>query len=93
MEAAADFSMWGLFARATITVKVVMIMLIIASAWAWAIIINKTIQYRAARRKAARFDQAFWSGEPLDELFDSLNMAPSNASAMAESSASPLPIS
>ncbi|MEL6689073.1 MAG: protein TolQ [Pseudomonadota bacterium] len=80
MEAAADFSMWGLFARATITVKIVMIMLIIASGWAWAIIINKTIQYRAARRKAARFDQSFWSGEPLDELFDSLNMAPSNAS-------------
>ncbi|MCH2077886.1 MAG: protein TolQ [Rhodobacteraceae bacterium] len=80
MEAAADFSMWGLFARATITVKVVMIMLIIASGWAWAIIINKWVQYRAARRKAARFDQSFWSGEPLDELFDSLNMAPSNAS-------------
>ena len=80
MEAAADFSMWGLFARATITVKIVMIMLIIASGWAWAIIINKWVQYRAARRKAALFDQAFWSGEPLDELFDSLNMAPSNAS-------------
>ncbi|MEL7298856.1 MAG: protein TolQ [Pseudomonadota bacterium] len=80
MEAAADFSMWGLFARATITVQVVMIMLIVASGWAWAIIINKSLQYRRARRQAAIFDGAFWSGEPLDELFDQMNMAPKGAS-------------
>ncbi|MEM1234103.1 MAG: Tol-Pal system subunit TolQ, partial [Pseudomonadota bacterium] len=36
MEAAADFSMWGLFARATIIVQVVMAMLVVASGWAWA---------------------------------------------------------
>ncbi|MEM1375277.1 MAG: protein TolQ [Pseudomonadota bacterium] len=80
MEAAADFSMWGLFARATIIVQVVMAMLVVASGWAWAIIINKSLQYRRARRQAARFDQAFWSGEPLDELFDGLGMQPQGAS-------------
>ncbi|MEO0665494.1 MAG: protein TolQ [Pseudomonadota bacterium] len=79
MEAAVDFSMWGLFARATIIVQVVMIMLIVASAWAWAIIINKALQYRRARSQAATFDRAFWSGEPLDELFDGMNMAPKGA--------------
>ncbi|MEM9350563.1 MAG: protein TolQ [Pseudomonadota bacterium] len=80
MEAAADFSMWGLFARATITVQVVMAMLVVASIWAWAIIINKTLQYRRARREAAKFDRAFWSGEPLDELFDEMKMQPDGAS-------------
>ena len=30
-----DFSLWGLFVRATIVVKLVMIMLIVASIWAW----------------------------------------------------------
>ncbi|MEM9854340.1 MAG: protein TolQ [Pseudomonadota bacterium] len=80
MEAAADFSMWGLFARATITVKVVMVMLILASGWAWAIVINKAIQYRRARAAAAAFDRAFWSGEPLDELFEKINMQPNGAS-------------
>ena len=79
MEAAVDFSMWGLFARATLTVKVVMILLIVASGWAWAIIINKAIQYRKARRQAAVFDRAFWSGEPLDELFEQMNMEPKGA--------------
>jgi biopolymer transport protein TolQ len=44
-----DFSMWGLFARATLTVKLVMVILVIASGWSWAIIIQKLINYRSAR--------------------------------------------
>ncbi|MCF6444978.1 protein TolQ [Nereida sp. MMG025] len=80
MEHAADFSMWALFARATITVKLVMIMLIASSFWAWAIIVQKIIQYRKARAEAAKFDQAFWSGEPLDGLFDQIGMTPDGAS-------------
>ena len=71
-----DFSLLGLFLRATITVKLVMIMLIVASFWSWSIIIQKTIQYRRARSNAARFDQAFWSGEPLDGLFDTVGSDP-----------------
>ena len=54
-----DFSMWGLFARATLTVKLVMVMLIGASIWSWAIIIQKHISYRLARSGADQFDQAF----------------------------------
>jgi biopolymer transport protein TolQ len=71
-----DFSLWALFARATITVKLVMIMLLLASVWSWAIIIQKHILFRAARREAAIFDRAFWSGEPLDELFEQIGPAP-----------------
>ncbi|MGJ8544505.1 MAG: protein TolQ [Sulfitobacter sp.] len=75
-----DFSMWGLFARATLTVKLVMILLIGASFWSWSIVVRKMIQYRAARAEADRFDRAFWSGEPLDGLFDSLGADPDGAS-------------
>jgi biopolymer transport protein TolQ len=71
-----DFSLWGLFARATIIVKLVMIMLIVASFWAWGIIIQKLILYRKARAEAARFDRAFWSGEPLDALFEQMGPDP-----------------
>ncbi|MCA1776873.1 MAG: protein TolQ [Paracoccaceae bacterium] len=80
METAADFTMWALFARATIIVKLVMIMLIAASVWCWAVIIDKIIQYRRARSDAATFDLAFWSGEPLDELFDQIGPTPRGAS-------------
>jgi biopolymer transport protein TolQ len=57
-----------------------MIILIIASFWAWSIIVQKTIQYRKARAEAAKFDQAFWSGAPLDGLSDEIGPAPEGAS-------------
>lgn len=75
-----DFSMWALFARATLIVKLVMILLIIASFWGWSIIIQKLIVYRAARREAEVFDRKFWSGEPLDELFDQIGPDPNGQS-------------
>ncbi|QDY69532.1 protein TolQ [Qingshengfaniella alkalisoli] len=75
-----DFSFWALFARATLTVKLVMLMLFAASVWAWAIIIQKHLTYRRAKRRAARFDRAFWSGEPLDRLYQDIGGKPRGAS-------------
>ncbi|GAA6158743.1 MULTISPECIES: protein TolQ [Ruegeria] len=75
-----DFSMWGLYARATFIVKLVMLMLIGASVWSWGIIIQKIINYRAARREAQVFDEAFWSGNPLDELFEQIGTQPDGSS-------------
>jgi len=80
MHEAADFTMWALFARATIIVKFVMIALILASVWCWAVIIDKIVQYRKARREAEIFDRAFWSGEPLDGLFDEIGPNPAGQS-------------
>lgn len=74
-----DFSMLALFARATLTVKIVMIMLIIASFWSWAIIIQKHLTFRAARRDADQFDRLFWSGEPLDGLHKNIGDNPRGA--------------
>ena len=75
-----DFSMWGLFMRSTLMVKMVMVMLILASFWSWSIIVQKYVSFGGARREARRFDQAFWSGEPLDELFDEIGVEPSGRS-------------
>ncbi len=80
MDQVTDYSMWAMFAGATITVKLVMIALILASVWCWAVIADKIIQYRTAKSEAARFDRAFWSGEPLDQLFDEIGAAPRGAS-------------
>ncbi|MBO9454709.1 protein TolQ [Paracoccus sp. R12_1] len=77
---ALDFSLVALFARASLTVKIVMILLIVASFWSWAIIIQKFLAFAASRREAARFDRAFWSGEPLDDLYDRLGERPKGAS-------------
>ena len=68
-----DYTLWALFARATLTVKLVMVLLIAASIWAWAIIARKVLAYRRARARAEAFDSQFWSGEPLDELYEGLD--------------------
>ena len=78
--ATAEDTMWALFARATIVVKLVMIMLVLCSFWTWAIVIQKTILFRKARTESTDFDAAFWSGEPLDELFDQIGPEPAGAS-------------
>jgi biopolymer transport protein TolQ len=75
-----DFSLLALFFRATFTVKLVMLGLMIMSFWSWAIIIRKHLMFRVARTEAAIFDHAFWSGEPLDELFEKIGPDPQGAS-------------
>ncbi|ALI56661.1 protein TolQ [Celeribacter marinus] len=80
MASEIDFSLLALFMRATFIVKVVMLMLIVASFWSWSIIIQKHLTYRTARGASDSFDRAFWSGEPLDELYDQLRGNPTTAS-------------
>ncbi|MFQ3183520.1 MAG: biopolymer transport protein TolQ [Alteromonas macleodii] len=80
MEVAIDFTMWGMFAHATLPVQLVMVLLVIASIWCWAVIVDKWVQYRKARTEARLFDEAFWSGNPLDELFDRIGATPVGSS-------------
>ena len=75
-----NFTMWGMFAHATIAVQIVMIVLVAASVWCWAVIVDKWMQYRRARAEARVFDDAFWSGNPLDELFDKIGASPKGQS-------------
>ena len=73
---AADVSLWALFIQAHIVVKAVMIGLMIASVWVWAIVVDKTILYTRTRRQIDRFEQIFWSGQNLEELYQSLSSRP-----------------
>lgn len=70
---AVDFSIWAMFMRATLAVKLVMIILVVASFWSWAIIIDKVILFRRLRGQSARFEENFWSGQPLDDLYDRIS--------------------
>ncbi|MEM7210289.1 MAG: protein TolQ [Pseudomonadota bacterium] len=65
----------AMFLRATITVKIVMLLLVLASFWAWAIIFEKWLTFVRLRRSTSRFEENFWSGQPLDELFDRVSSA------------------
>lgn len=71
--AAHGFSFLDMFLTAHPVVKFVMLGLIFASIWAWAIIIEKFFAFRRARREADRFEQQFWSGQSLEELYAALS--------------------
>ena len=69
----ADMSMWGLFMQAGWVVKLVMLALLAASVWTWALVIEKTLLFRRMRAALDRFDQVFWSGQSLEELYRTLS--------------------
>lgn len=70
---AGQMTFLGLFLEAHIVVQAVMIGLILASVWSWAIIIEKTFAFRRARKEADHFENMFWSGQSLEELYSALS--------------------
>lgn len=73
LAATHDVSLWALFMQAGIVVKLVMLGLIGASVWTWAIVVDKYISYGKARRALDNFEQVFWSGQSLEELYRTLS--------------------
>jgi biopolymer transport protein TolQ len=67
-----NMTMWGLFAQAGWIVKLVMVGLFAASVWTWALVIQKVMLFRKMRAAIDRFEQVFWSGQSLEELYRSL---------------------
>lgn len=67
-----ELSIWALFMQAGWVVKLVMIGLLIASIWTWAIIVDKIIAFGRMRAALNRFEQIFWSGQSLEDLYRTL---------------------
>ena len=65
-----DLSILSLFLQADIVVKVVMVLLLAASVWVWAIVFEKFSSLRRAKRSADTFEDRFWSGGSLDDLYE-----------------------
>jgi biopolymer transport protein TolQ len=80
-------SIIGLFMRADPIVKSVMALLVLASLWSWAIIINKWLALGTLRRRADKFEQTFWSGLSLDELYAQFAQKPDHPMASVFTSA------
>jgi biopolymer transport protein TolQ len=74
--ASTDLSMWGLFIQADPIVKAVMIALAAASFWCWAIIFDKWLRLRNLFARADQFEESFWSGGSLEELYDRIGARP-----------------
>lgn len=75
-EPVADFSFFSMFWQAHFVVKIVMLGLIGASIWGWAIIIDKLFLFTRAKRDSDSFEQQFWSGMSLDQLYNAMSQRP-----------------
>ena len=65
-----QLTLWSLFLSADWVVKAVMLILLLASVWCWAIIFDKTFRLRRLQRRANKFEDEFWSGGSLEELYE-----------------------
>ncbi|HEX3347688.1 MAG TPA: protein TolQ [Acetobacteraceae bacterium] len=73
-----DLTILGLFLQADIVVKLVILGLLGASVWVWAIVFEKFTSMRRAQKAADAFEDRFWSGGSLDELYDEEGAKPTH---------------
>ena len=78
---ATEVSILGMFMNAHLVVKLVILGLLSASVWCWAIIINKTVTFSRTAKAMERFEEIFWSGQSLEDLYRNLSVRPTIASA------------
>ena len=81
--ATTETSILSMFWSAHIVVKAVMLGLFLASLWCWTIIFDKARLFRKFRNELENFEQIFWSGQSLEELYTSLSSQPNNTGAAA----------
>ena len=77
----SDLSLITLFMQAHWIVKGVMVGLLVCSVWVWAIAVDKIILFARTSRAMDRFEQAFWSGQSLEELYRSISSRPNHSMA------------
>lgn len=68
-----DLSFFNLVSHASLLVQLVMLALLAASVVSWTMIVDRYRTLKAARRSADRFEEQFWSGGDLGELYKELN--------------------
>jgi biopolymer transport protein TolQ len=72
----SSLSIFDLFLQSDSIVKFVLLILLIASFWSWAVIFDKVLRLRRLRQAAASFEDTFWSGGSLDDLYDRVGQRP-----------------
>ena len=76
--AAPSLSMLSLLSHADYLVQAVMLVLLVASLWSWAIIFAKVLSVRRLVRDANSFEESFWSGGSIDDLYDRIGNRPAD---------------
>ncbi len=75
-------SIFSLIISSDIIGKSVMLMLLIASIWSWAIILDKIFKLAQVQRRMKNFENVFWSGGVLEQLYESIKRSVNNPLAL-----------
>ena len=68
------FSIYSLILNASIVVQLVIGILLLASIGSWVVIVEKWIVTNNALKEFFLFEQFFWSGESLNDIYDDLKV-------------------
>ncbi len=78
----SELSVWYLIANAGVLVQLVMLLLALASIMSWALIFQRIQVFRKAKRAQLAFEERFWSGMDLGQLYREVNAEPTPFSGM-----------
>jgi biopolymer transport protein TolQ len=73
--AVQETSAFSMFWNAGFIIKCVVILLIVSSVWSWTIIIGKHLKMKKLAADADYFEDNFWSGTPLEAMYQDLKDA------------------
>ena len=82
MNAAQDMSIFSLILQASWVVQLVMLILVVASVASWATIFRKSQALKQVRHFNESFEQDFWSGQSLNDLYSSATQNAKNGGPM-----------
>lgn len=68
----SDFQIWRLILEASWLVQAVMALLLVASLASWMIIFRKRQALKLATREAQAFEERFWSGADLTQMYEGI---------------------
>lgn len=74
-----DMSILALFLNASLLVKLVMGLLLVASLLSWMVIGRKWLELKRARKEVDQFEERFWSGVDLVELYRFFTQPPAGS--------------
>jgi len=81
---ADNMSIISLISEASLTVQLVMLLLFLASLFSWQIIFSKFLSLRKERALTKEFEQEFWSGGSMQNLYNHWGAETQKASGMSE---------
>jgi biopolymer transport protein TolQ len=79
----SELNVFALILHASLGVQLVIIVLLSASLLSWTLIFDRARMLKRAKRAADEFEQRFWSGGDLAELYHELERKPAEAKGLA----------